>query len=237
MIHEPPDPFLDDLRQQIVDLSEKLAAAEKSARLERECADGAHAREKEALTQMIEAQGKAHDLTLQLAQERAARGAAEAQWASIRDENDKLRRDIDARIENTRGILDKLDDACGRASDAESKLAEAQREAVFRREQSVSNFKWAEEQKQRAEQAEAELAKTKLVAEVSFKNANRFQAERDRLREALHNLEWVEAHGCVTGDCPHYSNADCAEPMRVELRRISADVRAALGSGSGEEGK
>ena len=56
----------------------------------------------------------------------------------------------------------------------------------------------------------------------------REEAERKRLRDFAEGLTWLDAHGCVTGDCPHEHDGECAVDVRKELERIAGEAKAAL---------
>lgn len=49
------------------------------------------------------------------------------------------------------------------------------------------------------------------------------------LQKVIRNWEWVEYHGCITGDCPHTDSCDCWPSIVELLEEISKEARAALG--------
>ena len=53
-------------------------------------------------------------------------------------------------------------------------------------------------------------------------------AEVARLREALVKREWIDGHGCVTGDCPNTSQKECIDTLIAFVQELAKEARAAL---------
>lgn len=63
---------------------------------------------------------------------------------------------------------------------------------------------------------------------VVYQQNKHLHTRIQELEEALREVEWIDGHGCVDGDCPHEEEKECAKALRKHLGQIAGGVREAL---------
>lgn len=74
-----------------------------------------------------------------------------------------------------------------------------------------------------ASRVHADTCVLRLEAKVE-----RLRGQADAAEKKLHRIAWMDGHGCVTGDCPHEHEQQCAEMLRKELQLAVKVANAAL---------
>lgn len=100
--------------------------------------------------------------------------------------------------------------------------AEAERDEADEAYKNVSGMLIEAEDERDALKARVQGLETALSIEVTDHDNTKGKAEK------LRDLEYVDYHGCCTGDCPHGTERECAKALIQELQHVSDTVREAL---------
>ena len=141
-------------------------------------------------------------------------------------------KDLEAELETARAEALRRESEEATVLPEDTSLADHVRALTTRAERAEGELETEQGENERFRGIEDEVFGLRNEIEEAEHERDKSLAELEKLRAGIEQIEWVEWHGCATGDCPHDNVQDCATALGEALAEVSADVRTLPGKGN-----